>query len=983
MLDYNTPEKLRSFLDDLLMKGQLPTADGKVARSKIEKGHGFTAGCLSNYHGSPKWIWAKDVVDQFESELIERKGISTGRCSSDYANPVKFEKLINELRKSKNVPIYRGTISRSAFENTYGLPSGSLRQGNKDATWQWARDLVEELEAELYETGVLGTVWERKAPEIREFLEELHALNKLPINALGKLNRREIMSEFGFGSNQSVYIAERRAPKLKELFTEFDQVIAEGTYSQYSGDVFAEKLKFILQREDIVIDKNHRTISKKWLSEELGVTTGIIKKTPSLIALIDSKEKEIHEQQKRGLTKKYFTVYGSPTINLGATPYSRTHNRVFSFKSLIGTYGLEFSEKIGTAFIAISNELASPKAAYGRILHFFEWLADESNGALDVATSLATGKKVNQTRFERACMQYQQDALAKAELGNDRSKGSKPIFNSITKLGKAKVIPLFHFRRLRHRSNKDRSKRPSILEASRKTDFEKMDAILDEAAKYRNIEIEHGKDTKAFIETLVYERQIRDELSDDLVEAMLEISCDRIDELRLKASIAFNAWKSKHQEGCELIRKATYSGSKIAELLEDAQRGKSPESHRSLVNRLFPLQNKELTLSNLLALITARYNGICPSYSTTGSQFWNKQYTKLGGVEEVSSYLLPTRMAVSAALTLYLCESGNNTSVALVLAPDCMGDSEVPGHKRVIGRKDRAKGKPIYDDLSVKSKDSSTISAISALKYLRDSITRITESQNKADRHIAIYSANGKIKILTEFNFRADFKAIANSSSYLKEFALSPSMIRPTVLLEIQLKNPSNLGLAQMLAQHESGTTTAGYTNKLPHRVIQEEHILGYQNTLEVVMTQNVESPHIKIGLSESEWASRYEKAQRTGMGVFCKNGYLDNGKGSKIRCTEIENCAKCKHDRMLISADTRSIAEMIIWKEALDNNEPKWVSERPDRWSGVWVPWKALFSVVLDEKMTRGRLSAVKRKAQEYASIIKKKNGFTMPEPW
>lgn len=53
------------------------------------------------------------------------------------------------------------------------------------------------------------------------------------------------------------------------------------------------------------------------------------------------------------------------------------------------------------------------------------------------------------------------------------------------------------------------------------------------------------------------------------------------------------------------------------------------------------------------------------------------------------------------------------------------------------------------------------------------------------------------------------------------------------------------------------------------------------------------------------------------------------------------------------------------------------------NRWSDVWVPWQALFTVVLEEKMTRGKLSLIKKQATEIANQKMSNSDFTMPEPW
>ena len=73
----------------------------------------------------------------------------------------------------------------------------------------------------------------------------------------------------------------------------------------------------------------------------------------------------------------------------------------------------------------------------------------------------------------------------------------------------------------------------------------------------------------------------------------------------------------------------------------------------------------------------------------------------------------------------------------------------------------------------------------------------------------------------------------------------------------------------------------------------------------------------------------------------------------------------------------------MIIWKTALDNSETAFTAKNMNRWSDVWVPWQALFTVVLDEKMTRGKLSLIKKQATAIANQKMSNSDFTMPEPW
>ena len=90
-----------------------------------------------------------------------------------------------------------GNISRRAFEKKFSFPTGSM--SGRILSWRWASEMLEQFEIELYEAGNTGTVWERKVPEIRNFLEALTKANTLPVNGLGKLNKKAVLTVFGLG----------------------------------------------------------------------------------------------------------------------------------------------------------------------------------------------------------------------------------------------------------------------------------------------------------------------------------------------------------------------------------------------------------------------------------------------------------------------------------------------------------------------------------------------------------------------------------------------------------------------------------------------------------------------------------------------------------------------------------------------------------------------------------------------------------------
>ena len=73
----------------------------------------------------------------------------------------------------------------------------------------------------------------------------------------------------------------------------------------------------------------------------------------------------------------------------------------------------------------------------------------------------------------------------------------------------------------------------------------------------------------------------------------------------------------------------------------------------------------------------------------------------------------------------------------------------------------------------------------------------------------------------------------------------------------------------------------------------------------------------------------------------------------------------------------------MILWSKALEGAERAWLESNPERWTEHWVPWKAFFEVVLNQKMTRGVLATIKKKAIELAAARMASPQFKAPQPW
>ena len=187
-------------------------------------------------------------------------------------------------------------------------------------------------------------------------------------------------------------------------------------------------------------------------------------------------------------------------------------------------------------------------------------------------------------------------------------------------------------------------------------------------------------------------------------------------------------------------------------------------------------------------------------------------------------------------------------------------------------------------------------------------------------------------------------------------------MIRSTVLLSMQLRHPDSLEAVQMFAQHRHDTTTMGYVAKLPHRMVLEQRMRRFAETFEVVVADR--DAWEKMGRPVAAWRDAIGGARRTGLGVWCRDpeagAQPDVPKGTA--CHAVDRCLGCS--KVLVVADEESVADMIVWSKALEDAEPAWLDDNPERWTEHWVPWRAFFEVVLNEKMTRGVLATIKKRA-------------------
>ncbi|MCY4515265.1 MAG: hypothetical protein OXC69_09075 [Candidatus Tectomicrobia bacterium] len=156
-----------------------------------------------------------------------------------------------------------------------------------------------------------------------------------------------------------------------------------------------------------------------------------------------------------------------------------------------------------------------------------------------------------------------------------------------------------------------------------------------------------------------------------------------------------------------------------------------------------------------------------------------------------------------------------------------------------------------------------------------------------------------------------------------------------------------------------------------------------YADSLQVVALGNIPDAGRKLGIDPKVWVAARQRWQRTGLGVVCADpmsGAQPDFPAGTV-CQAIDRCLTCP--KKLVLADPDSIADMMLWRRALHAAEREWEDSRPDRWVSVWIPWQVFFQVVLDEKMTRGELAAIKGQAARVVEQRMQAKEIELPTPW
>lgn len=889
------------------------------------------------------------LIDEFESSLsltaFDAKRAACRERAAQGMQGANLKRLLDaDVAVNRLVTSRGGKISRAHYADKLGVSRSYMA---------FFISIFEVYEERL---GVT-TGPEGKLDEMREWISTAFASRELALRD-GKVDRKAFQAHFQLKGGTFL----TRSSKIRELFEEFDaRVKSEGYLPKVDDEELDRVVADLLSAPEL--NRDHLTINRVALAKRLGIPLPRLKREV-VDRVIRRREAEILRQAEESVIDPF------------------VQGRVFVFSELQGPWSRRFLENVGEAFKLYASGQVESKQVYLKLFDALAWIgADTSNhSAAAVAEANASGRICDLDTWEEALHSYR-DRLISGIAARSASKSGvdgtiKALRRGLAALEAKQVVPRLSAK-LRGVKFARRLTRhvPSVAEVGTRSSSDsavrkEIETRLDELSGLLVDDWEAG-DLPAFVEALEAEIQLVGELPDDPVEAIKRALERRLDALNLAASELVEVGMRQHKRGRALVANAKHESK--AFLTDYFSANLSQSEKRELLRAAFPDSSTgETALANLLSMVETEFSGIPPrGQNKKFGQFFAKRYLELGGRDAINRLLFPDHDAVCAALVLYLLDSGSNVAVGRTLDRDCLETTDIEDHKQITGIKARADGKPIYKTLPI---DSPSVKAINWLVSAGTALKRV--SGKDSDRLFLILRGD-RAEMLTEHAFRDWFGRFSRTIDGLAGLALTPRMIRPSILLRAALANEGRIAVGMAIGQHGADVSSS-YQAKWATRRLYDVQVRRYQGDLETLIIVNAADVASKLGISAEDMRGRLASLRESGLGTFCKN-HLGRPGAEGRACPTMDCWNDCP--QLLIVAEVEAIASLQIWQASLRAVQPIWERDRPERWDQVWLPWLVLTDVV-EEKMARGLIS-VWEAARRHVEMVTSAPGFVAPQPW
>lgn len=857
--------------------------------------------------------------------------------------------LLAELYAKGTIPRNRhGHIARDQL-------AGMLGVGKTSLTPHLA--LVNSYQEKI---GILHPI-DAAIPRMKALLAELIDAGTLTVRD-GRVDRKQVGDLAGVNSVTSLM---DRFPQLREFFKDADDHINAIGY--HPRDV-AEALA----RLDVFL------ASEKALAKN-GLTFDCVK----IGELIDFPGHRLRMAPFIGLVKAAEAKYEAGLREEGLTGFF--HGRIFQFASLVIA---GWNSKLIRQMVPIfANEFSerpkgSAEAAYLAVTLFLRWVAQsKSDHVSPVFSLLNSGSHPQSNDWFQTLFEF--NAFVGETVASEKNTLS-PVQNFLRALATQGIAPhmpmSFKSRGKREKAGRYATVAEALPISKPVKRSEQANAddyllfateMLAQAGAMRGVEID-AADQSAFSISLRAELETADIVVDDNPALVIRrIMRRRISLIEEAASKRFEKSMATYEEGQELLR-IGQDCSDAWELLTTRAEGNA--SYAQTMRRWFPKDDPKQAKANLLKSILIKFGGVVPSLTTAPEHeytFLLKRANEHNGLVDLQSCLWPHSDAFSAATVLYLIQTGANSSVGRIMPADPLTPSSEPGFHTATSFKGKARGKAIFSDMK------SNCMAAKSLLWLTDVRKhppfKVAVEDN---RYLNVIRGKSHLSLMRPELLLAFFKDLILSIPELSDLRITPSMLRPTVLLLAALESDGRVRASVTLGQHGENVNQR-YTGRYPVMFMHDSEMTLFNRFYETLALQKVEGAHVILGVDEASFAKRLETIARTGLGTLCGNPNGHPGLEGE-RCTKLD-CYDCP--QLILIAKAEEIALLRIWQKTLRAVEGDWLRDHPERWEAIWLPWLCFVDAV--EARMKISYRRVWRDAGLLAEEIIASPNFAPQKPW
>lgn len=789
-----------------------------------------------------------------------------------------------------------------------------------------------------------------RIPEMKLWLDAGVQAGTLETFNNRQVKRKQFFEAFGIsGSTLLAY------PQIAEVLEPYDNLIERG---EYLPKVQSEKLRWLRER----------CSSEEFLGKSRAYAYG------KAAAILDLTEEQL---RRRPYSTEINQILKSLRAERESDPFvvSET-SRDFSFRFLIDlawNHSVVKRTVAAMANVFATLSLSWSTRLFAALSDFASWLfRNNSRHVRQCFDMIRCGRGIAIDAGLWAETHSDYGAATRARYSNVRTRDSSlvatnSVFNALSFAGILPDVAIPFRKEPRGR----RRHLPSIAEALPKGKTQRNNlSYADQYIEFATQKFSEaatlghgsGEDQVEFLSNLRMEIE-RENIPSNIRpdEAVTRILRRRLDLLKSAFAVRLANSRAKFEYGQKLL-----SNGISPELYWGKLFGPNVKRQNisNVLRSYFPLHENEASgVSNLLALVKERYGGIYPANDKSDrpeGAFFIKRAREYGGLPLLQSYLLPDIDAVGSILALFQIETGSNVAVARTLTSTCTEPSQIPKHLCITGFKERAQGKPIFNDLPLSSP------AARGIEWLKSAAEPVRQTLQLDERNcLAVVRLHGGVKPLADHAYRDYFKAVVSEIPELSDLNLTPSMIRPTVILLDTLSRSGTLKTALAIGQH-SVAENQGYSDKFPVRLLRDRDIRDFGDLFEAAVLDGNEKAIAFAGISSNDFEARLKRATKTGVGILCGDRYARPGHEGK-QCQAMDCWNKCP--QIIFIARKHDVALLQLWQRALKEFEPEWISDRPERWASVWLPWLE-FANVLESKL-RVRYEAIWREASVIADQI------------